>query len=231
MQQIGYLLMPPNKTGGHVFRTRKYVEILAKHLALLPAYSELDKLNIDQLVKSSPLHDIGKIGIPDHILQNTGQLTADEFAIIKNHALIGAEALSRTIAMSAHPEKLGFLRYAQQMTASHHEKWDGSGYPNGLSGTSIPLSGRIMALADVYDALTCKRVYKNTLSHEAAKEIIIKESGKHFDPEIVAVFLEHNEEFLRVSETFADENQKTTEGSRHHFPFYEERDATLSDFR
>ena len=193
------------ETGGHIFRTRKYVEILARHLALLPAYSELDALNIDLLVKSAPLHDIGKIGIPDHILQNTGHLTTDEFAIIKTHAPIGAEALSRTITMSAHPEKLAFLHYAQQMTASHHEKWDGSGYPKGLRGTSIPLSGRIMALADVYDALTCKRVYKNTLSHEEAMEIIVQESGKHFDPEIVAVFLEHNKEFQRISETVVDE--------------------------
>ncbi|MDR3580935.1 MAG: CHASE2 domain-containing protein [Oryzomonas sp.] len=193
------------ETGGHIFRTRKYVEILAKQLATSPSCHELDKLNIDLLVKSAPLHDIGKIGIPDRILQKPGRLTEEEFAIIKSHALIGAEALTRTINMSAHPEKMGFLHYAQQITVSHHEKWDGSGYPHGLSGTNIPLSGRIMALADVYDALVSNRRYKSALSHEEVKKMIIKESGKHFDPEIVAAFLANSEAFRHVSEVFADE--------------------------
>jgi len=193
------------ETGGHILRTRKYVEILARHLATLPTHRDLDELNIDLLVKSAPLHDIGKIGIPDHILQKPTPLTDDELTVMKTHVFIGARALTRAIDLSGHPESLDFLHYAQQMTISHHEKWDGSGYPHCLSGTNIPLSGRIMALADVYDALICKRVYKDSLSHAYAKETITKESGRHFDPEIVSAFLETDEEFRRVSEMFADE--------------------------
>jgi CHASE2 domain-containing sensor protein len=193
------------ETGGHILRTRKYVEILARHLATLPSHRDLDELKIDLLVKSAPLHDIGKIGIPDHILQKPTQLTDEELTVIKTHTLIGAGALARSIDLSGHPESLDFLHYARQMTISHHEKWDGSGYPYGLSGTNIPLSGRIMALADVYDALVCKRVYKDSFPHADATETITKESGRHFDPEIVSAFLENNEEFRRVSEIFADE--------------------------
>lgn len=193
------------ETGGHILRTRKYVEILARHLATFPAYRYLDEISIDLLAKSAPLHDIGKVGIPDRILLKPGPLTEEEFAVIKTHTLIGAHALERAINLTEHPESLDFLHYAQQMTESHHEKWDGSGHPHGLSGTDIPLAGRLMALADVYDALVCKRVYKGSFSHADAKEFILKGSGTHFDPDVVAAFVAKNEEFIRVSEKFADE--------------------------
>jgi len=192
------------ETGGHILRTRKYVEILARRLATLPHYRNLDENSIDLLAKSAPLHDIGKVGIPDHILHKPGSLTEEEFIIIRTHTLIGAHALTKAISGIAHPEGLDFLHYARQMIESHHERWGGNGYPHGLSGTDIPLAGRLMALADVYDALVSKRVYKGTLSHAEAQEIIQKESGYYFDPEVVAAFTAENEEFLRISRQFAD---------------------------
>lgn len=193
------------ETGGHILRTKYYVEILARHLATFPRYRDLDEISIDLLAKSAPLHDIGKVGIPDHILLKPGPLTEEEFTIIKTHTLIGARAIAKAIDVVAHPEGLGFLHYARQMIETHHEKWDGSGYPHGLSGTDIPLPGRLMALADVYDALVCKRAYKQTLSHAEAKEIILIDAGKHFDPDIIAAFVAKGDEFMRISQKFADE--------------------------
>lgn len=190
--------------GGHVLRTKHYVEALARQLATLPHYRYLDEASIDLLAKSAPLHDIGKIGIPDHILQKPGRLTAEEFEIMKSHTLIGASAISKAIETSSRPESLDFLSYAREMIESHHEKWDGTGYPHGLRGTDIPLAGRLMALADVYDALVFKRVYKRQFSHEEAQETILADSGLQFDPDVIHAFLARSEDFLRISQTFAD---------------------------
>ncbi len=194
------------ETGGHILRTRNYVETLARQLVTLPNFCELDDASIDLLTKSAPLHDIGKVGIPDHILQKAGPLTEEEFAIIKTHTLIGAKALTRAIDGTAHPEGLDFLHYARQMIESHHERWDGNGYPYGLCGADIPLAGRLMALADVYDALVSKRIYKQIYSHAEAKDIIMKETGYQFDPEVVAAFVAKSDEFISISKMFADEN-------------------------
>jgi adenylate cyclase len=193
------------ETGGHILRTRSYVETLARQLATLPHYSDLDENSIDLLAKSAPLHDIGKVGIPDQILHKPGPLTEEEFSIMKTHTLIGARALTRAIDGTAHPESLDFLRYARLMTESHHERWDGSGYPHGLSGRDIPLAGRLMALADVYDALVCKRIYKRNFSPAEAEEIILKKCVNQFDPEVIDAFVATNEEFIRISRKFADE--------------------------
>jgi adenylate cyclase len=192
------------ETGGHILRTKFYVEILARQLAASPHYSNLDENSIDLLAKSAPLHDIGKVGIPDNILHKPTPLTAEEYEIMKTHTLIGADALKRAISGTAHPENLDFLRFAQQMIESHHEKWDGSGYPHALKGTDIPLAGRLMALADVYDALVSRRVYKRDYSHEEAKEIILGETGQYFDPDVVAAFVAKNEEFIRIAKKFVD---------------------------
>jgi CHASE2 domain-containing sensor protein len=211
------------ETGGHILRTRYYVETLARHLATLPHYSDLDEISIDLLAKSAQLHDIGKVGIPDHILLKPGPLTEEEFTIIKNHTLIGARAITKAINGIAHPEGLDFLHYARQMVESHHEKWNGSGYPHGLSGTEIPLSGRLMALSDVYDALVSKRIYKRTYTHAEAKEIIINESGQHFDPEVIAAFVAKNEEFINISRKFSDEcfsDSKAFQPSKRATPHY-----------
>ncbi|KAB0670116.1 CHASE2 domain-containing protein [Oryzomonas sagensis] len=193
------------ESGQHILRTQRYVEVLARQLATLPGYAALDEANIKLLAKSAPLHDIGKVGIPDHILCKPGALTPEEYDIMKTHTLIGAQALSKTMGGTEHPEKLAFLNYALQMAASHHEKWDGSGYPLGLSGTDIPLAGRLMALADVYDALVSRRVYKRDFSHEEAKEWILARSGSHFDPEVVGAFVAQSGEFIRIARELADE--------------------------
>jgi adenylate cyclase len=195
------------ESGQHILRTQHYVEVLARQLATLPRYAALDEASIELLAKSAPLHDIGKVGIPDYILRKPGALTAEEYDIMKTHTLIGSQALSKTIGGTEHPEKLEFLNYALQMAESHHEKWDGSGYPRGLSGSDIPLAGRLMALADAYDALISKRVYKRDFSHEEAREQILAGAGTHFDPDVVAAFMAQSGEFIRIAREFADEDE------------------------
>ncbi len=192
------------ETGKHILRTQRYVEILIRELVLLPKYSELDEISIELIIKSAPLHDIGKVGIPDRILQKPGMLTEEEYAIMKSHTTIGVDALSKTIEGTGHPEQQDFLHYAQQMIGSHHERWDGSGYPYGVHGEDIPLSGRLMALADVYDALVSRRIYKQGFSHKKALEMILQGSGNQFDPEVVAVFIKKNADFYKVAKEYAD---------------------------
>ena len=192
------------ETGGHILRTRRYVEILAEQLSTTPAYAYLTPSDIDLLGKSAPLHDIGKVGIPDSILQKPGKLTAEEYAIMQNHPLIGAQALAKVIDGTGRPGEKSFLDYARQMVESHHERWNGTGYPHRLSGQAIPLAGRLMALADVYDALISKRVYKRGFSHDEVRQMLIQESGAHFDPDVVKAFLAREADFVHVAEKFAD---------------------------
>jgi putative two-component system response regulator len=151
---------------------------------------------VQMLYLTSPLHDIGKVAIPDAVLLKPGKLTPDEFEVMKTHTITGARTLGA--ALASHPEA-DFLVMAKQIAESHHERFDGSGYPQGLKGTSIPLCGRIVALADVYDALTSKRVYKEAFSHERAREIIVQGAGSHFDPDLVAAFLATEREFFELS--------------------------------
>lgn len=176
-----------NETGNHILRTKGYMEILARELSLIPRYSsQLSEEVIDKLVKSAPLHDIGKVGIPDSILLKPGKLTDEEFNIMKQHTIYGGEALANA------EKKLGdnsFLYYAKEIAFCHHERWDGRGYPNGLTADEIPLSGRIMSIADVYDALISKRCYKPPFDHNKAVSIIKEGSGTQFDPFIVETFL------------------------------------------
>lgn len=192
------------ETGGHIRRTQRYVEILARQLATTAPYARLSGSDIELLAKSAPLHDIGKVGIPDDILRKPGKLTAAEYVTMQSHTLIGAEALTRIVVGTGHPEKQHFLNYARQMTESHHERWDGQGYPHGLRGEEIPLAGRLMALADVYDALISERVYKKGLTHAEVCDFIADKSGTQFDPNIVAAFRARNAEFFKVSQEFAD---------------------------
>ncbi len=192
------------ETGGHILRTRRYVEILAGQLSTTPAYAWITPSDIELLGKSAPLHDIGKVGIPDSILQKPGKLTAEEYTVMQTHPLIGARALARVIDGTGRPGEKSFLEYARQMVESHHERWDGTGYPHRLSGQAIPLAGRLMALADVYDALISKRVYKRGFSHEEVRPMLIKESGAHFDPDVVNAFLAREADFLHIAQKFAD---------------------------
>ena len=170
-------------TGAHLERVRRYSRALAQQLALRPKhFEEVDAQYIQLIYLTSPLHDIGKVGIPDSVLLKPARLTPSEFEVMKTHATLGAETLDA--ALREYPGAT-FLQMARDIAATHHERFDGSGYPAGLVGTEIPLCGRIVALADVYDALTSKRVYKDAFSHASARHIIREESGSHFDPEVV----------------------------------------------
>jgi len=192
-----------NETGNHIRRTQHYVEALARHLQNHPRFKEeLTDTNIETIFKSAPLHDIGKVGIPDRILLKPGKLTPEEFEIMKTHTTLGRDAI--VAAESDTTQDNPFFRYAKEITYSHQEKWDGSGYPEGLMGNNIPLSARLMAVADVYDALISERVYKAAFPHEQAVEIIRDGRGSHFDPDMVDAFLALSEEFRRIAQRFAD---------------------------
>jgi len=189
-----------NETGEHILRTQQYVGVLAEHLKTHPRFqSVLTTSMIDLIYKSAPLHDSGKVGIPDAILLKPGRLTDEEFAIMKQHSLIGSEALQSAQKVLG---SNSFLTVACEIMETHHEKWDGSGYPHGLKGEQIPISGRVMALADVYDALISERVYKPAFSHEKARGIIIEGKGTHFDPDVVDAFLELEEKFQEIAAKF-----------------------------
>jgi len=190
------------ETGAHLERVRSYCRVLAQELSGVKKFSDqVDGEFIRLIYLTSPLHDIGKVGIPDCVLLNPGRLNDREFEIMKTHAMLGAETLDA--ALRTFPG-VKFLQMGREIAATHHERWNGKGYPAGLSGENIPLCGRIVALADVYDALTSKRVYKNAFSHDIAKSTIIKDSGEHFDPDVVAAFLRVENRFLEIRDRHAE---------------------------
>jgi PAS domain S-box-containing protein len=185
-------------TGAHLERIREYAKIIAQALAEKPEYANMITPEyIDDIYQSSILHDIGKVGIPDAVLLKPDKLTAEEFAIIKRHTLLGGDAIK---AIEYQIEGISFLKMGKEIAYGHHEKWDGSGYPAGLKGENIPLAARIVALADVYDALTTERFYKRAFSHEKTRQIIIDLKSTHFDPQIVEIFLQLEEDFNRIRE-------------------------------
>ena len=190
------------ETGEHLERVREYCRTLANAIARTPKHSSrIERHYIDDLYAASPLHDIGKVGIPDRILRKPGKLTDGEFDIMKTHASIGAQTLR-----NVHGEFPGndFIQVGIEIAESHHEKWNGSGYPHGIAREEIPLSGRIVALADVYDALTSKRCYKEPFSHEKSKAIIKENCGEHFDPDIVTAFLKEEDSFIGIRQKYRD---------------------------
>lgn len=190
-------------TGNHILRTQNYVRALALRLRHHPRFSAtLDTHTVDMLTKSAPLHDIGKVGIPDSILQKPGPLTPDEWEIMKTHSRLGSDAIERAEVDVEQP--VAFLSLAKEIAHWHHEKWDGSGYPDGLHGDAIPLSARMMAVADVFDALISQRVYKPAMSYEKARGIITEGSGSHFDPDIVAAFLEDFDTMTTIADQYRD---------------------------
>jgi putative two-component system response regulator len=192
-----------NETGNHIRRTQHYVKVLAEQLRRHPRFAGfLDDATIVLLFKSAPLHDIGKIGIPDRILLKPGKLTAEEFEIMKTHTTLGRDAIAQ--AEKHLGIEMEFLRLAKEIAYSHQEKWDGSGYPEGRSGDDIPVSARLMAVADVYDALVSRRVYKAAMPHEQAVKIIQEGRGSHFDPDIVDAFLQCMDTFREIADRFAD---------------------------
>ena len=190
------------ETGGHLERVMTYCRVLAQQLVSTGKFNEeIDADYVRLLYSTSPLHDIGKVGIPDSVLLKPGRLSEREFEIMKTHTTIGAETLEA--ALKRFPNAR-FLRMARDIAASHHERFDGSGYPGKLVGAQIPLCGRIVALADVYDALTSKRVYKDAFAHDIAAPMILKESGTHFMPEIVEAFLASEKTFLSIRDRFRE---------------------------
>ncbi len=192
-----------NETGNHIRRTQNYVRILARQLQGHPRFAAfLSDANIELLYKSAPLHDIGKVGIPDRILLKPGKLTPEEFEIMKTHTTLGRDAILHAEVRLNSPNT--FLRFARDIAYAHQEKWDGSGYPLGLRGDEIPVAARLMAVADVYDALISRRVYKPPFPHEQAVQIISEGRGKHFDPDMVDAFLQVAEDFRSIAATFAD---------------------------
>ncbi len=190
------------ETGEHLERMRDYGKVIAGCLGTFPKYeSIIDESYIGTLYAASPLHDIGKVAIPDRILQKPGKLTAEEFEIMKEHCVRGADTLESVRRQFPGSE---LVTMGIEIALSHHEKWDGSGYPFGQAGENIPLSGRILALGDVYDALTSKRCYKDAFSHEKSRAIILEGRGAHFDPTVIDAFLEVEEEFLIIRERHQD---------------------------
>ncbi len=189
-------------TGAHLERIREYCRILAEELSEQPKHQgHVDGEYVQLIYLTSPLHDIGKVGVPDSVLLKPGRLDPQEYEIIKTHTVLGGQTLDA--AAQAHPEAQ-FLAMARDIALSHHERFDGRGYPRGLSGDEIPLSGRITALADVYDALTSKRVYKSAYKHDIARSIIQEETGSHFDPNVVEAFLATEQEFVKVAQQYDD---------------------------
>ena len=178
-----------NETGLHVIRMSHYTHLLARAAGL-------GEVEADDLLNAAPMHDVGKIGIPDAILQKNGKLDEAEWQVMRQHAQIGAEIIGE--------HESGLLRMARSIALTHHEKWDGSGYPNGLAGEAIPLEGRIVAIADVFDALTSVRPYKPAWPVEEALEFLRRESGRHFDPELVELFLGILPAILEVKERWAE---------------------------
>ena len=190
------------ETGAHLERMREYCRVLAEVLSHHPKYrDEIDADYVNLIYRTSPLHDIGKVGIPDAVLLKAGPLTDDEFQTMKLHVKLGAETLEAAALVQPDAE---FLRMAREIVQTHHERYDGSGYPQGLTAEEIPLCGRIVALADVYDALTVRRVYQNTRVHDLAKAIILQSRGVQFDPDVVDAFLEAETEFINIQQCFAD---------------------------
>jgi putative two-component system response regulator len=193
-----------NDTGNHIRRTQNYVRALAMHLQPHPRFSDfLSADNIEALYKVAPLHDIGKVGIPDAILLKPGKLTPEEFEIMKTHTTLGGNAITSS-EENFQLRDNNYLMLAHQIATGHHENWDGSGYPRGLKEDDIPIGARLMAVADVYDALISRRVYKDGFSDERATGIIVEGRDKHFDPDVVDAFLAIKTEFQEIALRYRD---------------------------
>lgn len=197
-----------HSTGNHILRTQHYVKALAEHLRKNPEYQDqLDHETIELFYKTSALHDIGKVGIPDHILQKPGSLSDAEYEVMKTHTTLGYQAVysaEQLLERNGSSKAARFLTIAKQVTLSHHERWDGNGYPQGLKGEAIPLVARLMAVADVYDAMISRRPYKNAIDHQYVTEMILASSGSQFDPAVVDAYLDLQDMFERISYKLED---------------------------
>ena len=191
------------ETGEHIIRTQSYVEVLAKHLQTNPRFKDtISDHYIELIFKSAPLHDIGKVGIPDHVLLKPGKLNDEEWSIMKTHAELGSRAIEQAEVDVALPVE--FLSLAKEIAHWHHERWNGSGYPDGLKGDEIPVAARIMAVADVFDAIISPRVYKKAMPFDKAYSIIVSERGEHFDPDVTDAFIACYDEFIAIAKKFGE---------------------------
>jgi putative two-component system response regulator len=196
------------ETGSHSHRTQHFMRVLAERLKDHPRFADhLDGATRELLVRSAPLHDIGKIGIPDQILRKPGRLTDEELAVMRTHPGKGRDAIQR--AEDALGGEVPFLRLAKELAYGHHERWDGSGYPEGKRGDAIPVSARLMAVADVYDALTSRRVYKSGMQHEQAMAFIVERRGTDFDPDVADAFAACGDEFAAIARRFVEEQERS----------------------
>ena len=194
------------ETGDHLERIREYTKALANELRKYDRFKGgIDNDFVALIYQSSPLHDVGKVGIPDRILLKPGKLTPEEFEVMKTHTTIGGDSLAAAERSFAGKS---FLSMGRDIAYFHHERWNGKGYPKGLSGADIPMSARIMALADVYDALVSKRVYKDAMDHDTARKMIFEEEGQHFDPDIVQAFRKIEDAFLEIRSKYREEEFK-----------------------
>jgi putative two-component system response regulator len=190
------------ETGAHLERVQCYCRLVSESMALRPRYAAvITREFIEAIVRSCPLHDVGKVGIPDRILLKPGKLDPGEFEIMKTHARIGGDTIRALVEQG---RRQSFLQMGMEIAYNHHERYDGTGYPQGLAGQAIPLPARILALADVYDALTSRRVYKPPMTHSQASAIILAGRGQHFDPDVVAAFVEQAAEFERLARALAE---------------------------
>jgi putative two-component system response regulator len=195
-----------SETGGHINRIKNYIQVFAQHLSARPEYSEVFTAKyIELLTLSSPLHDIGKVGVRDHILLKPGKLSSEEFEEMKKHVVYGRNVI---VTVEKKLGSMSFLNIAKDIAYTHHEKWDGTGYMEGMQGTQIPMAGRIMAIVDVYDALISKRVYKMPYSHRQAIDTISRGRGKHFDPNLVDIFLELQEDIRQIALNFVESEEE-----------------------
>jgi len=202
-----------NETGNHIRRTQFYVRALAEKLSGQARFAtNLSPRQIEIVFKSAPLHDIGKVGIPDRILLKPGRLDADEYEVMKTHAVLGKDAIAH--AEQQLGKEVEFLSCAKEIAWNHHERWDGKGYPRGISGCDIPLSARLMSVADVYDALISKRVYKDAMPHEKSAAIILEGRGTQFDPDVVDAFADIGAEFQAIAARFGDSDHALREKAK-----------------
>ena len=202
-----------NETGNHILRTQEYVRVLAQRVRTHPRFADqLDERSIALMAKSAPLHDIGKVGIPDSVLLKPGKLTPAEWVIMKTHAKLGADAIRRAEADAQ--ESVKFLVYAKQVAQHHHERWNGSGYPDGLAGDAIPLAARLMAVADVFDAMISRRVYKQPIPMLQVREMMAAERGQHFDPDLLDSFIDGFESFCDIARQYPDNETEAAPADR-----------------
>ncbi len=223
-----------HSTGNHILRTQHYVKALAEHLRKSPEYKEeLDSETIELFYKTSALHDIGKVGIPDSILQKPGELSPEEYEIMKTHTHLGFQAVhsaQQLLERESSSRAVKFLKIAQQVTLSHHERWDGGGYPQGLKGKQIPLVARLMAVADVYDAMISRRPYKNAMDHDYVTKVISSGRGSHFDPSVVDAFLDLQDMFDRISLKLEDVFPSSVDMTLHSIAdLINENDASIAE--